>query len=137
MVKFKILAIPWFSLNFQLFMTEGEEPRSGAEANFGLRHPAGMMPCKPNISSPRAPADLSRREFPEGKVVIWRVHAANFSSRLALLWIKKIGYRKFQTSANSHEIRCKHHLVAGLFVCGKFLLRVAKNATASYRPLRI
>ena len=146
MVKFKILAIPWFSLNFQLFMTEGEEPRSGAEANFGLRHPAGMMPCKPKSgtfslreksgSSPRAPADLSRREFPEGKVVIWRVHAANFSSRLALLWIKKIGYRKFQTSANSHEIRCKHHLVAGLFVCEKFLLagrrkRRGVNAAAS------
>ena len=89
MVKFKILAIPWFSLNFQLFMTEGEEPRSGAEANFGLRHPAGMMPCKPNISSPRAPADLSRREFPEGKVVIWRVHAANFSSRLAFYMDQK------------------------------------------------
>jgi len=90
-----------------------------------------MMPCKPNISSPRAPADLSRRE----SRYLARLRGKYFL-RLALLWIKKIGYRKFQTSANSHEIQCEHHLVAGLFVCEKFLLagrrkRRGVNAAAS------
>ena len=91
MVKFKILAIPWFSLNFQLFMTEGEEPRSGAEANFGLRHPAGMMPCKPNISSPRAPADLSRREsrcLAQKRDKYFDAFTRQIFLPLALLWIK-------------------------------------------------
>ena len=35
---------------------------------------------------------------------------------------QKRGYRGFQASANSHIIQCEHHLVAVLFVCGKFLL---------------
>ena len=38
------------------------------------------------------------------------------------LFIKKIGQRKFLASASSHEIQCEHHLVAVLFVCGKFVL---------------
>ena len=33
-----------------------------------------------------------------------------------------MGYKGFQTEANSHEIQCEHHLVAGLFVCKKSVL---------------
>ena len=91
-----MLAIPWFRLNFKLFYNREKEPRSRAEANFGLRHPAGMMPCKPKSgtfslreksgSSPRAPADLSRRE----SRYLTRSRGKYFFL-LALLWIKKIG----------------------------------------------
>ena len=58
--------------------------------------------------------------------------------RLALLWIKKIGYREFQTSSNSHEIQCEHHLVAVLFVCGNFLLAgdAGLPGRRGRRPLR-
>ena len=63
-----------------------------------------------------APADLSRREFPEGKVVIWRVHAANISSVWLFIWIKKWDRENFFALANSHKIQCEHHLVAVLFV---------------------
>ena len=47
-VKFKMLAIPWFRLNFKLFYNREKEPRSRAEANFGLqgvpRRSAGILP---------------------------------------------------------------------------------------------
>ena len=35
---------------------------------------------------------------------------------------QKIGQWKFFASENSREVRCEHHLVAGLFVCEYFLL---------------
>ena len=38
---------------------------------------------------------------------------------------QKRRYRGFQNLANSHEIQCEHHLVAGLFVCGKSVLIVS------------
>ena len=34
-----------------------------------------------------------------------------------------MGQRKFLALANSHKIQCEHHLVAGLFVCGKSVLK--------------
>ena len=46
---------------------------------------------------------------------------------------QKIGYREFQASANSHKIQCEHHLVAILFVCGKFLVAGRQRC----RPLRV
>ena len=118
-VKFKMLAIPWFRLNFKLFYNREKKPRSRAEANFGLRHPAGMMPCKPKSgtfslreksgSSPLRP----RRSFPQGisrreSRYLTRSRGKYFFL-LALLWIKKMGYREFQASANSHIIQCEHH----------------------------
>ena len=60
----------------------GRRNRAQAAAKFGTLR-------LQNWFFPRAPADLSRREFPEGKVVIWRVHAANFSSRLAFYMDQK------------------------------------------------
>ena len=64
------------------------------------------------------------------------------------LLIKKMGYRGFQAKANSRKVRCEHHLVAGLFVCGKSGLawdaglpgrrkRVVVNTAVSRRPLRV
>ena len=41
---------------------------------------------------------------------------------LAFYMDQKMGYKGFQTEANSHEIQCEHHLVAGLFVCKKSVL---------------
>ena len=67
-MNFKISAIPWFRLNFKLFYDREKEPRSDAEANFGLRQSAGILPCKPKSgtfslreksgTSPRAPLFL-------------------------------------------------------------------------------
>ena len=45
-----------------------------------------------------------------------------------------MGQRKVSTSANSREIQCEHHLVAGLFVCGNFLLVV--SASLKRRPAK-
>ena len=45
---------------------------------------------------------------------------------------QKMGQRKFFTSASSRKIQCEHHLVAGLFVCGKFL----RVGTGSSKTLR-
>ena len=41
--------------------------------------------------------------------------------------------RKFLASANSHEVQCEHHLVAGLFACGNFLVAGRRRR----RPLRV
>ena len=46
---------------------------------------------------------------------------------------QKIGQRKVLASANSHNIQCEHHLVAGLFVCGKSLLTGRRGR----RPLQV
>ena len=80
-VKFKIFAIPWFSLKFLAFLLSGEGTALTLPQNLAIDV------CQIG-SSPRAPADLSRREFPEGKVVIWRDFAANISST-GFIWIKK------------------------------------------------
>ena len=71
------------------------------QTNFVLRHSAGRMPCKPKSgtfslreksgSSPRAPADLSRRE----SRYLTRLRGKYFFL-LALLWIKKLDSKNFQ-----------------------------------------
>ena len=43
--------------------------------------------------------------------------------RLAFYMDQKIGQRKVLSSASSREVQCEHHLVAGLFVCGKSVLK--------------
>ena len=47
---------------------------------------------------------------------------APLSSVWLFIWIKKWDRENFFALANSREIQCEHHLVAILFVCGKFLL---------------
>ena len=41
----EVFAIPWFSLKFLVFYNREKEPRSRAEANFGLRQSAGILPA--------------------------------------------------------------------------------------------
>ena len=104
---------------------------------------AGHFPCGKSLVLPRAPADISAQR----KFVIWlanNVRETNLFSSFGYgenlhlwvssdakyrfvsvqfdLFIKKMGYRGVQTSANSHNIQCEHHLVAVLFVCKKSLL---------------
>ena len=51
---------------------------------------------------------------------------------------QKIGYRGFQAVANSHIVQCEHHLVAGLFVCGKSVNSARKRNNPIYcQPLKI
>ena len=38
------------------------------------------------------------------------------------IYLSKNGTVKISASASSHKVQCEHHLVAVLFVCGKFLL---------------
>ena len=85
-------------------------------------------------SSPRAPADLSRRE----SRYLARLRGKYFL-RLAFYMDQKRGYRGLQTLANSREVQCEHHLVAGLFVCEKSVLKMGRgvvNTAVSRRPLQ-
>ena len=79
--------------------------------------PAGKVWFSPSappadISAQRKFVNLARKQRARDKFILL----------FRLYMDQKRGYRGFQASANSHEIRCEHHLVASLFVCKKFLL---------------
>jgi len=44
-MNFKNFVIPWFSKKSFIFYDREKEPRSRAEANFGLRQSAGILPA--------------------------------------------------------------------------------------------
>ena len=84
-VKFKMLAIPWFRLNFKLFYNREKEPRSGCRKIWQTMFAKLVLP-------PCAPADLSAQR----KVVICRDLAANISSIGFIYGSKKLDTKDFK-----------------------------------------
>ena len=83
--------------------------------------PKQTLACKAfrRRNAGRMPRAKKRDIFPAGKVWFLPPHPSLPSG---FIMDQKMGRRKFFTSASSRKIQYEHHSVAGLFVCGKFLL---------------
>ena len=77
---------------------------------------------EPRSSATRFLPPRPRRYFRAAEIRYLPRFRGKYFFHWLFIWIKKMGQWNFFASANSRKVQCEHHLVAVLFVCGKFVL---------------